>query len=443
MSSVNINVHHITRVEGHGNIVLNTNNGTIEELRWEVPESPRFFEAMLRGRHYEDVAHIASRICGICSIAHSTASIQATEAAFGIQPSEQTLLLRKLLFDAEMLESHVLHAYCLAAPDFLGAGSVFPLVKTHRDVVLRAMRLKRLAYQLAELLAGRKTHPISCIVGGFAKLPDLDKLAAIKDELFDSLGDYDATVELFASLSFPEFERETEYIALKDKNEYAFISGKIASSDNDTVPVSDYLEVTNEFCVPHSTAKYTKNNRDAYMVGALARFNLNQKQLHPRAKEAAVALNLRAPCHNPYMITAAQVVEAVHAVEDAIQLLDILLERGLEQESNEVEIRAGRGVGAVEAPRGILFHDYTYDENGILTNANCIIPTNQNHNNIQKDMEALVPAILDRSEDEIRQALEMLVRAYDPCISCSTHLLQVSFTKDGSTKLWPQETALG
>jgi len=432
VSSVHINVHHVTRVEGHGNIILNTNDGKIEQLRWEVPESPRFFEAILRGRHYDDVPHIASRICGICSIAHSTASILATEAALGIEVSEQTRLLRRLLFNAEILESHVLHAYCLAAPDFLGVGSVFPLVKTHKDVVLRAMRLKRLAYRLAEILAGRKTHPISLMVGGFAKLPDPDDLAAIKDALVESLADYDETVELFASLSFPDFERQTEYIALQDKDDYAFISGKIASSDSGTAPLSDYLDVTNEFCVPHSTAKYTKNNRDAYMVGALARFNLNYEQLHPRAKEAAAALGLQAPCHNPYLITAAQVVESVHATEDSILLIDKLLDRGLNEEPLPSKVNAGQGVGAVEAPRGILFHDYTYDENGILTKANCIIPTNQNHNNIQKDMEALVPSILNRSEDEIRQALEMLVRAYDPCISCSTHLLRVTFTKDAS-----------
>jgi sulfhydrogenase subunit alpha len=432
VSSLNINVHHIARVEGHGNIVLNASDGKIEELRWEVPESPRLFEAMFRGRHYDDVPHIASRICGICSIAHSTASILATEAALGIEVSEQTQLLRKLLFSAEMLESHVLHAYCLAAPDLLGVGSVFPLVKTHKDVVMRAMRLKHMAYRLAEILAGRKTHPISLMVGGFAKLPDPDDLAAIKGTLSDSLADLDATVDLFATLSFPDFERETEYVALRDENEYAFISGGIASSDQGTVPVSDYLEVTNEFCVPHSTAKYTKNNRDAYMVGALARFNLNHEQLHARAKDAAATLGLRAPCHNPYLITAAQVVECVHAVEDAILVIDKLLDRGLAEEPIPSDITAGRGVGAVEAPRGILFHDYTYDESGILTKANCVIPTNQNHNNIQKDMEVLVPTILDRSEDDIRLALEMLVRAYDPCISCSTHMLRVGFTHDAS-----------
>ena len=427
MSSVNIKVHHVTRVEGHGNILVNATDGKLEEVRWEVPESPRLFEAMLRGRHYSDVQHIASRICGICSIAHSTASLQASEAALGVRISDQTRRLRKLLFNAEVLESHLLHAYCLAAPDFFGVGSVIPLVDTHREVVVRAMTMKRLAYHLADLLAGRKTHPISCVVGGFAALPDLEKLAAVRAALDDALADFDATVDLFKSVSVPEFERETEYVALKDPAEYAFVSGDIASSDAGIVPIDEYRSVTNEFCVPHSTAKYTKNARASYQVGALARFNLNHEQLHPRAAEAAVELRLKAPCHNPYMITIAQVVESMHAAEDSMRLIDGLLETGVHEEPGVGEIHAGRGVGAVEAPRGILFHDYAYDEDGILTAANCVIPTNQNHNNIQHDMEALVPTILDRPQDEIRMALEMLVRAYDPCISCSAHLLKVRF----------------
>jgi len=427
MKELNINVHHVTRIEGHGNITVNAKDGKLEEITWSVTESPRFFEAMLRGLNYEDVTWIAPRICGICSIAHSTASIQATEAAFGVQLSEQTMLLRRLLYHAETLQSHVLHFYFLAAPDFLGVGSVFPLVNTHKEVVLRALRLKKLANDLADLIGGRKTHPNSCVVGGFVKFPELSQLKTIQQRLSQAIDDLRETVKLFQGLNIPDFTRETEYIALKDPKEYAFISGDIASTDTGTVPIGNYLEMTNEFCVPQSTAKFSKHARDSYMVGALARFNNNYSQLLPEAQKAAEELGLRAVCHNPYMISVAQIVESLHAVEDSLRLIDQIVVRGLKEEKPEVRVRAGRGIGAVEAPRGILFHDYTYDQKGILTEANCVIPTNQNHNNIQKDMESLVPSIINRTQQEITLMLEMLVRAYDPCISCSAHFLQVKF----------------
>lgn len=418
---VNVDVHYITRVEGHGNIHLKADNGKVDKVMWEVIESPRFFEAMMRGLSFENVPYLASRICGICSIAHTTASIQAVEAAFGIKLTPQAWQLRKLLFNAEVLESHVLHTLFLAAPDFLGAPSVLPMVGTHKDVVLLAVRMKKLAYQLAEILAGRKTHPLYPIVGGFSKLPDIEDLKNIRPRLEEALKAMDTVVGVFKTLKIPDFTRETEYIALKDPKEYAFISGQIGSSDTATLPLDKYLEVTNEFCMPHSTAKFTKHKRDSYMVGALSRFNLNSSQLLPKAKKAAAELGLKAPNHNPYMITVAQVVETVHALEDSLNIIDALARTGIKDEVVKIKPKAGRGVGAVEAPRGILFHDYTFDDNGILTKANCIIPTNQNHFNIQKDMEKLAPEILNKSEAEIKLLLEMLVRAYDPCISCSTH----------------------
>ena len=427
MTDMNIKVHHVTRVEGHGNITVNTKDGKVEEVKWEIPESPRFFEAMVRGLHYRDVNHVTPRICGICSLAHSTASIEATEAAFGIQPSEQTILLRKLLLHAETLQSHVLHYYFLTAPDLLNVGSVFPLVETHTDVVLRALRLKKLANDLADLVAGRKTHPITPVAGGFTKFPEVSLLKAMRERLVESLTDLDETVKLFKTLQLPDFVRETEYIALKKPDEYAFIGGDIASTDTGTTPAANYLEMTNEFCVPHSTAKFSKHNRDSYMVGALARFNNNYSQLLPKATKAAEELGLKAPSYNPFMNNIAQVVESIHAVEDALAIIDKLAARGIKPEKPIEKVKAGRGIGAVEAPRGILFHDYTFDEKGILIKANLIIPTNQNHNSIQEDFEAIVSQMIDSPQEEVRQTLEMLVRAYDPCISCSTHLLEVKF----------------
>ncbi len=428
MTTLQLEVHHITRVEGHGNIVIDVAGGELKRCDLEIIETPRFFEPMLRGRPYPEASHITSRICGICSVGHATTSLLATEAALGVVPSEQTQLLRKLNFLGEILDSHVLHVYMLVAPDFFGAGSVFPLARSHPEVVLRALRMKKLAGDLCAMIGGRHTHPITMEVGGFTHLPRIAELEAMRARLEAARADVEATVELYRSLTLPAFERETEYVALRQPGEYAFIGGTITTTDGFQLPVSDYREVTNEYLSPHSTAKHTRHHRNAYMVGALARFNVNHDQLHPRAQAAASTLGLKPICLNPYMNSVAQVVEIVHCVEEAIALTDVLLKRGIApEEPPKVEVRAGEGVGACEVPRGTLYHHYRIGDDGRITGANCIIPTGQNLANIEADMRALVPQILNRSRDEIRLGLEMLVRAYDPCISCATHMLEVTF----------------
>jgi len=428
MTNVQVEVHHLTRVEGHGNIFIDVAGGRLERCELEIIETPRFFEPMLHGRPYQEASHLTSRICGICSVGHATTSLQATEAALGIVPSEQTQRLRQINLFGEILDSHVLHTYMLAAPDLLGLGSVFTLARTHPDVVLRALRLKKLSGDLCAVIGGRHTHPITLAVGGFTQLPQARELELLRARLEAARPDLDATVALFQSLSLPAFERETEYVALHGPDEYAFIGGEIASSDGARLPLADYRALTNEFQSPHSTAKHARHQRDAYMVGALARFNINYAQLHPRAQAAATALGLKAPCTNPYLITVAQVVEIVHCMETAIEHLDQLLARGLTPEAPpQIEPHAGEGVGACEVPRGTLFHHYHIGDDGKIAWSNCIIPTGQNLGNIEADMRALVPQILDLPQDDIRLRLEMLVRAYDPCISCSTHMIEVSF----------------
>ena len=425
--NINVDVHHITRVEGHGNIVVDVENGEIQKCELQIVETPRFFEAMLRGRPYAEASHITSRICGICAVGHATASLRATESALGIEPSEQTVLLRKLNFHGEILDSHILHVYMLVAPDFLNAGSVIPLAKDAPDVVLRALRMKKLSGDLCAAVCGRHTHPVAMEVGGFSHIPTEQDLLALRERLVAVRSDVDATVELFGSFEIPDFTRDTEYISLHKDDEYCYIDGVIASSDGGTWPLEKYREVTNEFMVPHSTAKRARNQRDSYMVGALARVNINYDQLHPKAKETAEALGLKPINTNPYMNSAAQVVEICHSVEDSIELIDTLLERGLKWEEPVEPARlSGEGVGACDVPRGTLFHNYTI-EDGVITGANCIIPTGQNLANIEEDMRELVPQILYKGEQGVTHALEMLVRAYDPCISCSTHMLDVKF----------------
>ncbi|MGV8084063.1 MAG: Ni/Fe hydrogenase subunit alpha [Coriobacteriia bacterium] len=435
--TLNIDIHHVTRVEGHGNIAINVTDGTIERCEWQVPEAPRFFEAMVRGRHYSEVARITSRICGICSVGHTLASVKATEAALGIEITSQTRKLRTLLKHAENFDSHVLHAYFLVAPDLLGAPSVFPLVETHGEVVARALRLKRLAHEWSSAIGGRTTHPTTVVPGGFTKLPTARELAELREKLLAAVPDLTATLETIAALApeIPAFSRPTEYMAVSSDAEYGLYDGYVQTilSDGDRAryDIADYRSCTNEWVSAQSTAKFTRNRLDSYAVGALARFNVNYDRLRPEAKAAAVALGMAPICTNPYMNTVAQVVEVVHSAYEGLRLIDELLDSGLADEGLVQPARFASGASAVEVPRGLLFHDYSYDDEGMCTRANCIIPTNQNHANIQNDFTALLPQLLaaDKTEAEIGLAFEMLVRAYDPCISCSTHYVDVEFVR--------------
>lgn len=430
-TNLNIKVKHLTRVEGHGNIVVNMKEGVLEKAQLEIVEAPRYFEAMLKGRSFHEAAIITSRICGICSLGHQIASLKATEDALGLEVSWQTIQLRKLLIHGATLQSNILHAYFLAAPDFLKVGSVFPLIATHPEIVIRALRMKRLANDIGDVVGGRAVHPITCVPGGFTHIPSVADLLELKRKLIEEMvPDFLATVDTMASLAdaIPQFERETEFISLRCDDEYALYEGDICSTDTGMVDDHEYLKMTNEHVVTHSSSKHCKANRSSYMVGALARFNNNHDKLCDVAKDAAEKLGLKPGCCNPYMNTIAQVVEAGHCALDSVAIIDKLLEAGLKDEKpNQKPTMYGTGIGATEVPRGILYHEYTYDRQGRMVKANCVIPTGQNLANIDDDMKKLVPEIIDKSKEEITLMLEMLVRAYDPCISCSVHMLDVEF----------------
>ncbi|MBI5038495.1 MAG: Ni/Fe hydrogenase subunit alpha [Nitrospirae bacterium] len=441
--SHDIHLHHITRVEGHGNIVLNIREGRIEELRLEIVESPRFFEVVVIGRHITEAPHITSRICGICAISHTSASVKACEAALGITPSDTMVLLRKILLNAETLQSHILHLYLLVAPDFFRVGSVIPLAKTHPDIVKRGLRLKKTANEICRILVGRHVHPIGMIIGGFTKMPTQKDLQEVRKVVEAAIPDMEETVRLFEGLKIPEFKRETRYCSLRDEDEYALYDGRLYSKDTPLTEVNQYREFITEEVIEYSTAKHVRSGDTSIMVGALARLNNNHAYLLPEAKEAAARLGLSPPCTNPFMNNAAQVVESVHCIYDSLRLLDLLSSDPLSPSSNqagtefnsvppgmaEIPIRAGLGVGVVEAPRGTLYHEYGVDEGGMIQSVNCIIPTAQNLANIEKDIRAIVPMILGLPKEEIERTLEMLTRAYDPCISCSTHFIEVKFVE--------------
>ncbi|MBN1525893.1 MAG: Ni/Fe hydrogenase subunit alpha [Spirochaetales bacterium] len=430
MANVDINVKHVTRVEGHGNIRVKASDGTIEKVEWQVPEAPRFFEAMVKGKSYEDIQTIVSRICGICSVTHSLAAIKGVEDALGITVSPQTDKLRILMHYAEQIESHVLHVGYLVAPDLLGQKSVVPLVASHPDVVKTIITAHKTGNDGMELIGGRMTHPVTVKPGGFSKLPTNQELLGYKKQLEATIPLLSTIADVVLSLAgkLPAFDRPTEYISLTMPEYYTFYHGKIKSTDIDELTdIHQFESVANEYVSPQSTAKWCKWHRESFAVGALARFNNNAEQLLPLAKSVAEKFGLKKGNCNPYFNNVAQVVEAVQVVEHSLQLIDDLLTAGIKPEKPVSKPKAGEGVGCVEAPRGILYHRYAFDDDGKCIKANICIPTGQNHGNIQKDFEAFVPQIIDRPQEEITLLLEMLVRSYDPCISCSTHFLNVEF----------------
>jgi len=420
---LDVDVHHLTRVEGHGNIRVVVRDGEVREARWDVVETPRFFEVMLKGKHYSTAGILTARICGICSIGHCLASLRATEDAMGVTIPEAAAYLRLLAKHGETLQSHWLHLFFLAAPDFLGLSSALPLLVSDPAVVHLARRLKGLGNRLCDVVAGRTTHPVSLQVGGVAVMPAREKLLALRDELKRSFEDIGKTADLLRTFEIPAFERETEFVALKGENEYPWIGGRLVSTDGVEHAERDYRKMTNEYVDPNNTSKWCRLSRPSFAVGALGRYNNNYRLLHPDAAKAAADFGLAPVCHNPFMNNVAQLVECIHVTHDAIRLIDELVADENAPTMVEVQPRAGEGVGAVEVPRGILYHHYKYDEEGRMVAANCIIPTTQNNANIHLDMPALASqfATDGMTDEQLTLLCSMLVRAYDPCISCSVH----------------------
>ncbi len=421
--NLNIRVHHLSRVEGHGNIHVEIKNGELVEARWEVVETPRFFEAMLKGVSHHMAPLLTSRICGICSIGHALASLRAVEKAMDVHIPPGAQQLRLLAKHGETLQSHALHLFFLAAPDFFQVDSVIPLIESHPEIVKIAARLKGLGNRICDLIAGRTTHPVSLVVGGVSKIPSKKDLEELKNRIGECLPDIFSAVELFKTLTFPNFVRETEFVSLKGEKKYPWIGGDLISSDGVQKAEDDYLAMTNEYQEDYSTSKFARLSRDSFAVGALARFNNNHPLLHKKAQDVAGDLELIPSHHNPFMNNVAQLVECVHVMHESVEILDRILDNGEKSICARYEIRAGDGVGAVEVPRGVLYHHLTIDKKGKITRANCIIPTTQNNANIHMDLRELVgqQVALKKSDEEITRLCEMLVRSYDPCISCSVH----------------------
>jgi coenzyme F420-reducing hydrogenase alpha subunit len=425
-----ISVPTLARVEGEGALHVRVKDGRVTEALLRIYEPPRFFEAFLRGRKYTEAPDITARICGICPVAYQMSACHAMESISGVTVDPRIRTLRHLLYLGEWIESHTLHVYMLHAPDFLGYPSVVEMARDHGEVVRRALRLKKVGNDLMTVIGGREIHPVNVRVGGFYRAPSRDDLAPFVDRLQWARDAALETVRLVAGFTFPELERDYEFVALRHPTEYAILDGRIVSSRGLDIAIRDFETEFLEEHRPHSNALHCyRRGGGAYHVGPLARYGLNFDRLAPVAQEAARAAGLGPVCRNPFRSIIVRSVEIVHACDEALRL--IAAYEPPDPAAVAVPGGPGTGHGCTEAPRGILYHRYRVDTSGMILSAKIVPPTAQNQGTIEADLRDVVEASLDLPDDGLTWRCEQSVRNYDPCISCATHFLRVDVHRDG------------
>jgi sulfhydrogenase subunit alpha len=424
----NIEVAALSRVEGEGALYIHFKDGSVTHVELNIYEPPRFFEGFLKGRYFQEVPDITARICGICPVAYQMSSVQALEMALGVDISAEVRALRRLLYCAEYIESHALHVYMLQGPDLTGHESALSLAAVAPEVVKRALRLKKVGNELLKIIGGRSVHPVNVCVGGFYRWPDAAALRALIPELEWALEAARQTVRWAATLPYPEFEQDYEFVALTRADEYAIYDGEVLSSTGRRLRPKEFEKGYLEYQVRHSTALHSQTvEKQPYLVGPLARLNLNFARLRPATQAMAQEIGLTLPIKNPYRGLIARALELVEVCDTALELTRAYQPRGASRAA--INVRAGEGMGASEAPRGLLYHRYILDKRGFVQFARITPPTAQNYARMEADLWAIAPTLLHKPHAEATQTCEHLVRAYDPCISCSTHFLKLEIVQ--------------
>jgi sulfhydrogenase subunit alpha len=429
MNTKTIKVDYLARVEGEGSLLVKIKDRKVSQVQFKIFEPPRFFEAMLRGRKFTEAPDITARICGICPVAYQLSSAQAMEDALGISVDKGLRDLRRLIYCGEWIQSHALHIYMLHAPDFLGYESVISMAKDFPDIVQRGLQLKKAGNEIMTLIGGREVHPVNLAVGGFYKVPTKNELQSLEERLVWARDAALETIVWVSAFDFPEFDMEYEFVALHHPEEYAITDGRLISNKGLDIAVRDYDKHFEEMHELHTHALHSKlRKRGAYFVGPLARFNLNFDQLSTGAKAAAKAVDFLPECRNPFKSIIARSVELFYACEEALRLVQayVIPERSM----MELPFTAGTGFGCTEAPRGICFHRYQLDEEGIILDAKICPPTSQNQKQIESDLLHYVEKYIDLPKDQLTWQCEQAIRNYDPCISCATHFLKLDVEEE-------------
>jgi coenzyme F420-reducing hydrogenase alpha subunit len=418
----------LARVEGEGTLEFRVHDGVVEDLRLRIFEPPRMFEKLLEGRGYDEIPDMVARICGICPVAYQMSAVHAIENLFGVEPGPWVRDMRRVFYCGEWIQSHSLHIHMLAAPDFLGYSSVVEMAGKHAPEVRRGLKLQALGNDIIRLLGARSVHPVGARVGGFHRAPTPEQVRTLLEKLQAALPEAEALVRWTASLDLPEQEQDFTCVALRHPGEYPMNAGRLVSDHGLDISADQFEAHFTEQQLPHSTALHCLLDGKPYLVGPLARLNLNLDRLPDPVRVLVDGLDIRFPSRNMHHSIVARAIEIVIAIRAATSLLETYREP--RESCVAIKPRAGHGIGCTEAPRGLLWHRYEIDAQGKVVRARIVPPTSQNQSRIEDDLRQSLQSFgPDQPEEALRRRGEMVIRNYDPCISCATHFLDLRISR--------------
>lgn len=430
MHSGEIDIEHITKIEGSAGLNVKVKDGKVEELKFIIKDYRRFYTDAVKGKPYIAASSFLSRICGTCSVAHLFASLEAIEKAMDVEVTEQTKKLRQLGYDALMIRDHALHLYFFVMPDILGIDSILDISDDENDpahILLHdSFDIKKLGTDLSNAIIGAAIHAPLPTVGGFMKNPDPSTFPALIERLEKIRPQVIRGIQTFGDWK-EELIRNSDYLALRNPKGWNFLEGEIINSDGLKVPEEQFHDFLKSVVIPYSQAEgyvFSSKHED-YFVGSLARVNFNKDQLHPNTIRDVKAQVELFPSNNIHHNDLAQAIEILHCVDDAIEILKTIEIK--DEKPNRMPPKAGRGVGVVEAPRGILYHMAETDDKGIIVDYDVIVPTAQNQINIENDLKKYFNENLHKDKEKLRLEAEVIIRAYDPCMSCATNFLTMEW----------------
>jgi len=416
-----IRIDHIAKIEGHASFTADIVDGDVRAAKIKIEEGARLFEGIMRDRQDIEIPELGSRICGVCPVVHNFAGFKSLENAYKVKVEEPSLTLRKIMMMGQLINSHALHLFFFSLSDFFGFKSDLELINEYPEKTHNAMKIRDIGNRLVEIIGGRSIHPLTPCIGGIRKSPNMEKLKILLKDCKRILPLTIKLGELFAKLKYPDFTRKTNYVSLIHDSEYAIYQGKIKINDQIMEP-KEFVGLIKEFQGQDKVVKRTNFVGKTYMVGALARINNNRDKLNLEAKKLLDSCGLKFPLYNPFYNILCQAIELVHCFEESIKLLDLIINDKLEVGETKVENRTGSGLGAIEAPRGTLFYDVSL-KNGIVENINIITPTAQNIAHLEDDLEEFekLEGFENLNHEERKDKIKMLIRAYDPCVTCAVH----------------------